>query len=55
VSFLKRCFADAGGTEVSGAAIEDLTAEQYARHRGDYIRAGGGTPPTGAIPPPNSP
>ena len=52
VSYLKRCFADAGESDLEGAAVEDLTAEQYARQRGDYIQAGGGTPPPGAIPPP---
>jgi bacterioferritin-associated ferredoxin len=32
-------------------AGDDLpTAEEYARERADYVRAGGGTPPAGATP-----
>lgn len=33
---------------------EDLSPEDYARRRGDYIRKGGGVPPPGAIPPPSN-
>lgn len=42
VPFLKQIFrqeADAG-----------LTAEEYARRRAEYVRAGGGVPPPGAAP-----
>ena len=47
-AYLQRMFEDA----VSGGATEadDLTPEEYARRRANYIRAGGGTPPPGATP-----
>lgn len=48
IPFLKKYFNDAAGD----ACGDDLTPEEYARQRGDYIRAGKGTPPAGAIPPP---
>ncbi len=32
--------------------FSELTAEEYARQRGDYLREGKGTPPPGATPPP---
>jgi bacterioferritin-associated ferredoxin len=32
------------------AEAELPTAEDYARQRSDYVRAGGGTPPPGATP-----
>jgi bacterioferritin-associated ferredoxin len=48
VPYLKRYFAEAAGTP--GEAPDDLTPDQYARQRADYIRAGKGTPAAGAIP-----
>lgn len=46
--FLRRLF------EAAAASRSDLpplpSSEQYARQRGNYIRAGGGTPPPGAAP-----
>lgn len=38
--------------ECEGVAgdLDTLTPEEYARRRGDYIRAGGGVPPPGAEP-----
>lgn len=38
--------AAAGGL----VAIDEPTPQDYARQRGKYIRAGGGTPPPGATP-----
>tara|TARA_B110000014_G_scaffold234553_1_gene198513 strand:+ start:202 stop:504 length:303 start_codon:yes stop_codon:yes gene_type:complete len=52
VPFLKKFFAEGSGETVDGAANKDLTPQEYARQRGDYISDGGGTPPAGAIPPP---
>ena len=49
VPFLKRYFDDAKNPE---AADDSLTPDQYARKRGEYIKAGKGVPPPGAIPPP---
>ena len=49
VSYLKRCFAEANGDP---NAFGDVNVEDYARGRGDYIQAGKGKPPAGAIPPP---
>ncbi|HUG90598.1 MAG TPA: (2Fe-2S)-binding protein [Planctomycetaceae bacterium] len=50
VPFLKRHFADwqAGRTSES----DDISPDDYARQRGAYIKAGKGTPPPGATPPP---
>lgn len=46
--FLKKLFqaARAGGAEQADLPAADL----YARGRGDYVRAGKGTPPPGATP-----
>ena len=52
VPFLKKFFAEGMGEGGEGAANEELTPEDYARLRGEYINEGGGTPPSGAIPPP---
>ena len=52
VPFLKKFFAEGMGEVVEGAAKEELTPEDSARRRGESISAGGGTPPSGAIPPP---
>ncbi len=47
VPFLKRYFDE---EMQKTARLEDsLTPEEYARQRGDYIKAGQGTPPPGAI------
>lgn len=52
VPFLKKFFAEGSGETVDGAANKEMTPQEYARQRGDYISDGGGTPPAGAIPPP---
>lgn len=39
------------GTE--GGEVESPTAEEYARQRAEYVRAGKGTPPPGATPLPD--
>ena len=49
VPFLKRYFEDANNPD---APDESLTPDEYARQRGDYIKAGKGVPAPGAIPPP---
>ena len=51
IPFLKRYFEESQ----QGEAGEGMTAEEYALARGDYIRAGKGTPAAGAIPPPDKP
>lgn len=43
--------AVAGGLTIA----DEPTPADYARQRGQYIRAGGGTPPPGATPPPAEP
>ena len=53
VPFLKRYFEEE--SQQTGRLNDSLTPEEYARQRGDYIKAGKGTPPSGAIPPPESP
>ncbi len=37
---------------LAGSAVDlsEVTPEEYARRRANYIRAGGGTPPAGATP-----
>ncbi len=52
VSYLKRYFNEASGEE-SGA--DAITPEEYAQQRAEYIAAGNGTPPAGAIPLHDSP
>ena len=54
VPFLKKFFVEGVGEVVEGAAGEELTPEDYARRRGEYISEGGGTPPPGAISPPRT-
>lgn len=51
VPFLKKYFAE----QVEQAVSQDdaLSAADYARQRGEYLKAGKGTPPPGAIPPPS--
>ncbi len=51
VSYLKRYFAAAKDGQAE--AVDAMTPEQYARERGEYIRAGKGVPAPGAIPPPS--
>ncbi len=46
VPFLKQIFRQ--GTQP--AELEALSAEEYARRRAEYVRAGKGTPPPGATP-----
>jgi bacterioferritin-associated ferredoxin len=46
VPFLKQIFRQ--GTEP--AELEALSAEEYAKRRAEYVRAGKGTPPPGATP-----
>ncbi len=52
VPFLKRYFEDARRKGQESAEADRLSAEDYARARGLYIRAGKGVPPAGATPPP---
>lgn len=47
VPFLKRYFEEATGQAESDS--DALTPQEYARQRAEYIRAGHGTPPAGAI------
>jgi bacterioferritin-associated ferredoxin len=47
IPYLKRYFAQ------GDAADDPITPDEYARQRGQYIRAGKGTPAPGAIPPPD--
>ena len=51
VPFLKQYFAVE--TEQTARHEDSLTPAEYARRRGEYIKAGKGTPPSGAIPPPD--
>ena len=61
VPFLKQIFRQGtSGTECSvlrtqpePAELEQLSAEEYARRRADYVRSGKGTPPPGATPLPD--
>ena len=46
VPFLKQIFRQ--GTEP--VELEQLSAEDYAQRRADYVRSGKGTPPPGATP-----
>lgn len=51
--FLKKLFEAAQDSSATGghpAAADLPTADEYARARGDYVRAGKGTPPPGATP-----
>ncbi|MCA9039184.1 MAG: (2Fe-2S)-binding protein [Planctomycetaceae bacterium] len=48
IPFLKRYFKQAQADQ----QVEEMTAEEYAQARGTYIKAGKGTPPPGATPPP---
>ena len=46
--FLKKLFEASRAGKVASAELPD--AEKYAVARGDYVRAGKGTPPPGATP-----
>jgi bacterioferritin-associated ferredoxin len=46
IPFLKQIFEQG----VRGGDLEQLTPEEYARRRAEYIRLGKGTPPPGATP-----
>lgn len=58
IPFLRRLFTQQTGRSADTRGSETLdpdellTPEEYARRRGEYIRAGKGTPPPGATPPP---
>ena len=58
IPFLKKYFQQAadqtpGVSKTPGVCPpDDLTPDEYARQRGEYIRSGKGVPPPGAIPPP---
>ncbi len=45
VPFLEQLFRQAGH-----CPLDDLSPEEYARRRAEYIKAGKGTPPPGAEP-----
>lgn len=53
IPFLKKYFAQM--QEGRSDPEDAITPEEYARQRGEYIRAGRGTPPPGAVPPPPEP
>jgi len=48
IPFLKQIFHQSG--EGGSTELEQLTPDEYARRRAEYVRAGGGTPPPGATP-----
>ncbi|MGE3315838.1 MAG: bacterioferritin-associated ferredoxin [Planctomycetaceae bacterium] len=50
IPFLKKYFEQAKLNRLDES--DAVSAADYARERGDYIRAGHGTPPPGATPPP---
>ena len=52
VSFLKRYFAESQGQAAAGSELN--SAEDYARQRAAYIKAGHGKPAAGAIPLPDN-
>ncbi len=47
IPYLKRCFEE---SRTKNAVDQELTAEQYARMRAEYIRSGKGKPAAGAEP-----
>ncbi len=49
VSFLRRYFEEANNPQ---PLDDSLTPDEYAKQRGEYIKAGKGVPAPGAIPPP---
>jgi NAD(P)H-nitrite reductase large subunit len=48
IPFLKQLFQQA--SQGSATELEQLTPEEYARRRAEYVRSGKGTPPPGATP-----
>ncbi|MGI9427617.1 MAG: (2Fe-2S)-binding protein [Bythopirellula sp.] len=48
--FLERMFTAVQASEAGTLESGLPPADAYARQRGDYVRAGGGTPPPGATP-----
>jgi len=50
IPFLKKYFEEARHGQP--ADPDTMAPDEYARRRGDYIRAGQGVPPPGATPPP---
>jgi len=52
IPFLRQYFSDSRADVTEGPESESLSPEEYARQRGEYIRAGKGTPPAGATPAP---
>ena len=48
--FLERMFTAAQAGNADTRAVGLPEANDYARQRSDYVRAGGGTPPPGATP-----
>jgi NAD(P)H-nitrite reductase large subunit len=54
VPFLKRYFEEARQEDRPATGKDQLSAQDYAKARGAYIRAGKGVPPRGATPPPVS-
>jgi NAD(P)H-nitrite reductase large subunit len=48
IPFLKQIFEQA--TSGSPTDLDQLTPEEYARRRAEYVRAGKGKPPPGATP-----
>lgn len=61
IPFLKQIFRDgqqaareARLTGENDTTLEQLTPDEYARRRAEYIRAGKGTPPPGATPLPDA-
>jgi NAD(P)H-nitrite reductase large subunit len=51
IPFLKKYFEQAQRDQ--SAAVDDITAQDYARGRGRYLLAGKGVPAPGATPPPS--
>jgi NAD(P)H-nitrite reductase large subunit len=58
IPFLKQIFRQgterASGGDAGEGKIDELTAEEYAAQRAEYVKAGHGTPPPGAEPLPQS-
>jgi NAD(P)H-nitrite reductase large subunit len=53
IPFLKQIFHQ--GDPPGPSDLDNLTPEEYARRRAEYVRAGKGTPPPGATPLPSDP
>lgn len=57
IPFLKQIFRQGtqsgggqGSLEGEGCILEELSADEYAKRRAEYVKAGKGTPPQGAEP-----